>query len=242
MALSERDRLWLRYSIGDAAIGDRLADMIDEAELIDADELADEAVSSAKLAIGDLELQGAYIGYKDNATSMRVKGPQHPDEGGADVQSYSGIFYNAAYAGTGTLKTRVIHGANLEMDMEIQSPHQLRLVAVDDTQVDGQVYAASKTNMVINLRADAEVASPKQLIFDRMSDAATGSANTSDINIKASSGSLFLNSGVSDGAVVVPVLTEAQRDALSPVAGMVIFNSTSSKHQGHDGSSWNDLY
>lgn len=40
-------------------------------------------------------------------------------------------------------------------------------------------------------------------------------------------------------------LTTAQRDAVSWVAGdagMIIYNSTTNKHQGWDGSTWNDMY
>lgn len=40
-----------------------------------------------------------------------------------------------------------------------------------------------------------------------------------------------------------PVMTTTQRDAISsPAAGLIIFNSTTSKHQGYDGSTWNDFY
>lgn len=40
-----------------------------------------------------------------------------------------------------------------------------------------------------------------------------------------------------------PRLTTQQRDAvLSPAAGLIIFNTSVSKHQGFDGRKWNDLY
>jgi hypothetical protein len=40
-----------------------------------------------------------------------------------------------------------------------------------------------------------------------------------------------------------PRLTTQQRDAiLSPAAGLIIFNTSISKHQGFDGRKWNDLY
>jgi|GEM_PF-5186633 len=189
----------------------------------------------------ELDVRGTIIGRKDNASSFRVKGPQAVSEGGADVQSYAGIFYNDAYVNTGTLKTRVIFGANVEMDFELQSPHQLRLVAVDDTQPDGKLYAASKTNFVINLRADAETASPKQLIFDRVTTGSTGLANTSDVVIKTSSGSLYLNHGITSGALVFPSLTTAQRNALTPAAGWILFNTTDATFQGYDGTQWEDI-
>ncbi len=43
-------------------------------------------------------------------------------------------------------------------------------------------------------------------------------------------------------AGIIQVLTTDERDALTPSAGKIIFNSTTSVHQGFDGSIWNDLY
>lgn len=43
-------------------------------------------------------------------------------------------------------------------------------------------------------------------------------------------------------AFTVPRMTETQRDALTPVAGDIIFNTTTNKHQGYDGTIWNDFY
>lgn len=40
-----------------------------------------------------------------------------------------------------------------------------------------------------------------------------------------------------------PRMTTTQRDAIaSPAAGLVIYNTTTSKHQGYDGTTWNDFY
>jgi hypothetical protein len=44
------------------------------------------------------------------------------------------------------------------------------------------------------------------------------------------------------GAFTPPILTTTERNALTPTSGMVIYNSTDSKHQGYDGTSWNNLY
>ena len=43
-------------------------------------------------------------------------------------------------------------------------------------------------------------------------------------------------------AIISASYTTTQRDALTGVAGMVIFNTTVNKHQGYNGSSWNDFY
>ena len=40
-----------------------------------------------------------------------------------------------------------------------------------------------------------------------------------------------------------PRMTTVQRDAIaSPAAGLVVYNSTTNKHQGYNGSTWNDFY
>jgi hypothetical protein len=40
-----------------------------------------------------------------------------------------------------------------------------------------------------------------------------------------------------------PRMTTTQRDAIStPAAGLMIYNTTDSKHQGYNGTTWNDFY
>ena len=39
-----------------------------------------------------------------------------------------------------------------------------------------------------------------------------------------------------------PRMTTAQRDAITPVAGLMIYNTTTNKHQGYNGTTWNDFY
>ena len=190
----------------------------------------------------DTQTNGKITAFRDNGSSFASKGPQHPSEGDENVFSYVGIFYNDGYDTTGTLKTRFITGGNLEMDVEIQSPHQLRLIGNDNSQADGQVFVASHTNMVLQLRSGGENVAVKQLIFDRVNTATFDEFNTSDVNIKSSSGSIHINNGVTTGALVVPILSEAQRDALTAIAGMVVYNTDSNKHEGYNGSSWNAFY
>lgn len=47
------------------------------------------------------------------------------------------------------------------------------------------------------------------------------------------------------GVFYPPVLTTAQRNAITPAAvaaGAIIYNSSTNRHQGYDGTSWNDFY
>lgn len=187
---------------------------------------------------GSENITGTIIATNDNATSFRLRGPNHASEGGTNVQSYAGMFYNDGYDTLGTLKTRASYGANLEMDLVFQSPHALILMAADNTQADGKLVSVSKTNFEFHMRTDPEVVSPKQLIVDRVDTGSVGTANTSDINLKTNSGSLYINNGVTDGALVFPTLTETQRDALTGVAGMVVYNTTSNKLNFYNGTAW----
>lgn len=184
---------------------------------------------------------GVLIGQKDG-TSMRIRGAQHSSEGGEQVQNYMGIFNNTGYDTVGTLKTRASFGGNLEMDVAIQSPHALLLIAQDGSQSDGIIKLASQNAVEFHCQYQAEELSPKRLIVDRESTAAKGSSNTSDVVLKANSGNLRLNWGITDGAPIVPHLSEAQRDALSAIAGMILYNTDASAIQGYDGTAWQDLH
>lgn len=197
-------------------------------------------VDTLSAITGTIQIDGTLVTYKDNATSFRLKGPQHASEGGADVQTYAGMFYNDSYDTVGTLKTRASYGANTEMDLALQSPHALLLIAQDGSESDGIIKACSQNAVEIHTQYSAEELSPKRLVIDRASTATKGSANTSDVVVKANSGSLLLNAGVTDGAVVLPTLSTAERDALTPIAGMVIYNSTSGALEGYDGA-WKAL-
>lgn len=229
MALTDNQRRVLRICLGSRKSDNNVADSI-----------ADELDSAPKLVSGVMEVGGTIIGAKDNATSLRVKGAQHSSEGGAQVQNYMGMFNNDSYDTVGTLKTRASFGGNLEMDIAIQSPHALLLIAQDGSQTDGIIKACSQNAVEFHCQYSAEELSPKRLIIDRISSAAKGTANTSDVVVKTNSGSLYLNEGVTDGAVVMPTLSTAERDALSGVVGMIIFNSDSNQFEGYDGA-WKAL-
>jgi len=180
---------------------------------------------------GTENITGTIVATNDNATSFRLRGPNHASEGGTNVQSYAGIFYNDGYDGIGTLKTRASFGANVEMDLALQSPHALMLLATDGTQTDGKIVAASTTNVEFHLRADAETESPVQLTIDRVDTGTTGISNTSDIVLNVTSGNINFTS--SDGGIVVPIR------ALNPttlVTGLVWYDSVTNQFKGYNGT------
>jgi hypothetical protein len=55
-------------------------------------------------------------------------------------------------------------------------------------------------------------------------------------------GHIEVNSiNVTGGFVQLPALTTTQRDALTAVNGMVVYNSTTNKFQGYENGSWTNL-
>lgn len=64
---------------------------------------------------------------------------------------------------------------------------------------------------------------------------------TRSMTYDASANTLELSNS-STGWIKPPAMTSTERDAMTPVAGAMIFNTTTSKHQGYDGSNWNDFY
>lgn len=188
-----------------------------------------------------LEIAGTIVATKDNATSFRMKGLQESSEGSAQVQTYGGIFTNSSFDTVGTLKTRASIGANLEMDLAFQSPHALLLIAQDGSQTDGVIKACSQNGVEFHCQYSAEELSPKRLLINRVSAAAKGSANTSDVTLGTNAGKLYLQSGHVDGGVVIAPYTDAERDALTPAAGEVIYNSDTNLLNLYNGTAWVSL-
>ncbi len=62
------------------------------------------------------------------------------------------------------------------------------------------------------------------------------------VGIGTTSPSSILDVSSTTSAFLPPRMTTAQRDLITPVAGMIIYNSTTNKHQGYNGTTWNDFY
>jgi hypothetical protein len=140
-----------------------------------------------------LLVNGKIVGRCDNGAAFAVKGLQDTSEGSAVVGNYEGIFTNTDYDITGTLKTRFICGGNNEMDVELQSPHQLRLTAGANDTDDGGVRISAVTNVKIMARGANEVDAPRYLVVDRVdqtihADPLTN--NSSDVTLSANAGTL----------------------------------------------------
>jgi hypothetical protein len=65
-------------------------------------------------------------------------------------------------------------------------------------------------------------------------------ATTADVTTFTPSTALEING--TNGAVLLPRLTTAQRDALTPTNGMILYNTTTSKLQAYAGGAWVDLH
>ncbi|MFP4459944.1 MAG: hypothetical protein ACLFSQ_10200, partial [Candidatus Zixiibacteriota bacterium] len=180
------------------AVGDTV--FVDDHLKID-NKIIGDTIHANNIAVGleeaefEIHSLGEMVAQNDNSTSFRLRGPQHSTEGTDTVQSYAGIFYHDAYSSTSSsgLKTRAVYGANVEMDLSLQGPRQVRITAVDDTQPDGQIRMASRTDLVIHPRTLAEQNTGNYLMIDMEDETSSATANTSPVEIATSSGDLLLN-------------------------------------------------
>lgn len=186
-----------------------------------------------------LQVDGTLLTYKDNATSFRLKGPSSPNDpsAGADVQSYSGIFYHDSYSDFGVLKTRATYGANVEMDLVLQAPRALLLIAYDGTQTDGVIKMASQTDIEIAPRSSGVVAATNYANFDALT---TGSVdNASAITLNTHVNHLYFQEGKTTQAIVVPNLANASVTNLT--TGVLIYDSSANKLMVYTGAGFETI-
>jgi hypothetical protein len=105
--------------------------------------------------------------------------------------------------------------------------------------------SSSITGSSLNVGAGAITAGPISVNTLSVSGVSTVTTlNATDI----SSGSITLSnapdlSGITNTAFFVPVVTTSERNALVLLtSGAIIFNSSTGKHQGWNGSTWNNFY
>ena len=122
------------------------------------------------------------------------------------------------------------------------------LVDIVADAYDGVGY---KPAAVIKMGADkyttiSEGIVPGRLIFATYDN--TGNFSIPNIMVWTSTGRLSIGSGDAPGAkldvageVLLGRLTEAQRDALTPVNGMILYNTTANKFQGFENGFWVNL-
>lgn len=179
------------------------------------------------------QIDGTLLTYKDNATSFRLKGPSSPNDpsAGADVQTYSGMFYNDSYSNFGVLKTRATFGANTQMDLVLQAPRGLLLIAYDGTQVDGVIKMASQTTIEFAPRSSAVSAPGNYAYFDNLDETVDSGAAVS-LNSHASH--LYLQYGKTTQAIVLPTI--ASGSLAGAVAGTLFYDTGTNKLMFYNGS------
>ena len=117
--------------------------------------------------------------------------------------------------------------------------------------VQGTFNIADTTSLAIIGNGTSNVSRSNLMIFETTGTttygtaiATTVSATTAIIGLatSAATGSvLTVNSRVS--GFMPPRMTTTERDLIAtPSAGLIIYNETTSKHQGYNGSIWNDFY
>lgn len=103
----------------------------------------------------------------------------------------------------------------------------------------GAVDGTGVNAIVANLFEGATVKANDNLLVN----ASTGASEQCYIEGDSKLTGYLLMSGGAGAYLQVPSLTTTQRDALTPSAGMIIYNATTAKHQGYGGlGTWADLY
>ncbi len=188
--------------------------------------------------------------FSDNLTALAIQGL---NSSAAAVNGFAGVFYHTDYDVDGTVDTRFVVGSGVAgaagLDLDLSSPNAILVRATDPATIGtayaGVVKVMSLTGIEFHARATSDNLSPNRLIVDRVTQSTTlganGIGNTSDVNLNVNTGNLRLLAANTTGAVSVNTLTSTERDALTKVVGMIIWNSTTSSFQGWDGSAWDEL-
>lgn len=109
---------------------------------------------------------------------------------------------------------------------------------VDNTS-DANKPISSATQTALNDKISGTLTSTKILVSDGIKS--VKDSNITDNNILVSiSKPLQINDGAGQ-YLQIPKLTATQRNALTPIAGMQIYNTTSSQIQGYNGTTWISL-
>lgn len=138
-------------------------------------------------------------------------------------------------AGNIVAQTTVIDGvANGTFGLKVSGPDS----GADNAQLNLDVQSAISGAVAIVARA-ANTGSFLSI---------TGTTNFNGVRISTdgSTSSPQLNVALevvsTTGAFLPPKMSTTQRDAMVPIEGMMIYNLTTHKHQGYDGTTWNDMY
>jgi hypothetical protein len=143
------------------------------------------------------------------------------------------IGFRAGYAGVNfvTATGRELIAIGLESALtQTAGDHNTAIGRVNLANTTGSNQLAIGGNGIGWIRQDVDGSLRRTLL----------NATTSDVTTFTTSAALEING--TNGAVLLPRLTTAQRDALTPTDGMQIYNTTTNKFQGRAGGAWVDLH
>jgi hypothetical protein len=63
-----------------------------------------------------------------------------------------------------------------------------------------------------------------------------------NLKIGLGNASKVLDVSSTTSGILLPRMTTSQRNAMTAIAGEMIYNVTTNKHQGYNGTIWNDFY
>jgi hypothetical protein len=173
-------------------------------------------VAGASITSGERNI---YIGYATGAFATNV---QNEIVIGTSI---NGLGSNTTYISSGTTTTRTVLGGSLVMGSTTATANA-RTHTIGSGNVAGtySLWATNSTNSATE---------PGLCVGD---DLRVG-IRTNSIDAGAS-----LEVDGTTGGILFPRLTTTQRNALTPVNGLMIYNTTDNKFQGYAGGAWVDLH
>ena len=210
------------------------------------------------LQVGSITNNGkiAVAGDNVNVFSIEGKSSAASASAGAKISNFGWLTVNDTYDDADPMGTKVNRfniGSNYDADLLLSSPHQIRIVAADNTVTGGDPLTAVDNgvgNIALISRSDikfapwagAEDINAQYLRLSAMTEtvftAGTGTYNGGELTLGALTGALHLNEGSTTGGVVFPSMTALQRDALTAVEGELIFNDDTNKMNFWNGTAW----
>lgn len=185
----------------------------------------------SKLVNSNIVDTGTLLTYDSPANSSKITNHTASNQSDISLSSSNNTIRAFTYAGIqNTAITMTSSGVTIDSTIggfvRLKSANDGRQVYVDATQN----WYVNTTHQFYN----------QSVVRNAMIDANGLALGSATINARSQ---LHLQS--TSKGFLPNVLTTAQRDAVSWVAGdagMIIYNSTTNKHQGWNGTTWNDMY
>lgn len=162
----------------------------------------------------------------------------HVDATGTTISS--AMNQTSLVRGLGTLVYS--SGTNQALTFGLNGAYQAHLIPFADIVANGYASTASSNK---NTTLRIYTTNTTSGTYGNIILSHNGTSKTGNILVGTSTdvSTAIMNIESTTQGFLPPRMTTTQRDAISsPAAGLIIYNTTTNKHQGYNGTTWNDFY